>query len=125
MATNFVQEGGTISWTNGTGDAVVSGQVVAIGNILGVAAVDIANGAVGTVYVEGVFTCPKASGATTHDFAQGAAVYWDASAGKFEKTGTGTLATGDLSGSAVAWEAAASTATTAKIKINQNVGSVT
>lgn len=125
MATNFVQEGGSINWTNGTGAAVVSGQVVAIGNILGVAAVDIANGATGVVYVEGVFIAPKASGASTHDFAQGASIYWDASAAKFEKTGTGTLATGDVSGAAVAWEAALSTDTTFKVKINQNVGSVT
>lgn len=124
MATNFVEQGDSLNWTNGTGAEVVSGQVVAIGNILGVAAVTIANGATGTVYTCGVFTVPKAAGASTHDFAQGAAVYWDASEGKFEKTGTGTLATGDISGAAVAWEAAVSTATTAKVKINGNVGTV-
>jgi len=125
MAKNFIQNGSVINWVNGTGSAVVSGQVVAVGNILGVAAVDIANGDTGTVYVEGVFTVTKADGATTHDFAQGASVYWDASVGKFEKEGTGTKATGDISGAAVAWEAAASTATTAKVKINANVGSIT
>ena len=37
MANNYVEPGMTMTWTNGTGSAVVSGQVVKAGNILGVA----------------------------------------------------------------------------------------
>jgi predicted RecA/RadA family phage recombinase len=89
MAKNQLQEGKTIAWTNATGSNVVSGQVVRVGagtnGLLGVAAVDIANNATGTVYVNRVHTLPKADGATTHDLAQGAFAYWGASAGKFEK----------------------------------------
>lgn len=74
MAKNYVQEGCIIPWTNSTGSAVASGAPVAVGLLgMGIALVDIANGAIGSVQVEGVFQLPKAAGA----IAQGSPVYWD------------------------------------------------
>lgn len=52
---NKVQDGKKITWTNGTGTAVASGDPVAIGQLPGVAAVDIANAGYGTVETTGVF----------------------------------------------------------------------
>lgn len=112
MATNFVQDGDVITWTNGTGSAVVSGQVVAIGNILAVALVDIASAASGSVKTRGVFTVPKVSGAV---IAAGESLTWDVSAAKFDDNAA-TPATGDITGApAYAVEAAGNGVTSLKV----------
>ncbi len=103
MATNFVQPGEVITWTNDTGSAVVSGQVVRIGKILGVCQVDIAIAGEGSVAIGGVYTVPKVSGAV---IAQGENLTWDASAAAFDDNAA-SPATGDVTGApAVAMEAA-------------------
>lgn len=112
MAKNYIKEGEVITWTNGTGSAVAAGAVVAIGQILGVALVDIANGASGAVQLEGVFTAPKVSGAV---IAAGESLVWDVSAGAFDDNAA-TPATGDISGAAAfAFEAAGNGVTTLKV----------
>ena len=122
MATNYVQEGDVINWTNGTGSAVVSGQVVAIGQIIGVALVDIADGAAGSVAIEGVFSVPKVSAAV---IAAGESLVWDVSAGKFDDN-LATPATGDISGPpAVAVEAAGNTITSIKVRLTGVPGTKT
>lgn len=96
-----VQRGDVIDYTAGAD--VASGDVVVIGNIIGVALTDIANGATGSVATRGVFTVPKVSAAV---IAQGESLVWDVSAGKFDDN-LATPATGDISGAAAcAWEAA-------------------
>ncbi len=55
MATNHVQKGAVMSWTNGTGSDVVSGEVVAFADMIGVAAGDIADGETGELLIEEVF----------------------------------------------------------------------
>jgi len=50
MATNHVQKGAVMSWTNGTGSDVVSGEVVAFADMIGVAAGDIADGETGELF---------------------------------------------------------------------------
>jgi predicted RecA/RadA family phage recombinase len=75
MARNYVQEGCVVDWTNNSGGAVTSGAPVVIGySRMGIALVDIASNAVGSVQVEGVFTLAKASGTIT----QGQKLWWDA-----------------------------------------------
>lgn len=107
MATNYVQEGKVIEWTNG-GTAVSSGDVVVVGQILGVALVDIANGASGAVQIGGAFTCPKVTAAV---ISQGESLTWDVSVGKFDDNAA-VAATGDVTGApAVAMEDADGTAT--------------
>ena len=117
MATNRVQPGQVIYWTNATGSAVVSGQVVVIGTIVGVALQDIANGDSGDVAVDEVFTLPKATGAIT----QGARVYWDADGDPLGGTaGTGAITTTAASNTLAgyAFAAAAEAATTVDVKLN-------
>lgn len=117
MAKNYVSEGDVIPWTNTTGSAVASGQVVAMGHTLGVALVAIAAGATGAVAIEGVFTVPKVSGAV---FVQGEKLIWDVSAnsgaGAFDDSAA-TPATGDITGAAIAWAAGADGETTATVKL--------
>jgi len=121
MATNFVQDGDVISYSN-AGSAITAGSVVAIGSLIGVALVDIAaTTGVGSVQLRGVFTLPKATGSA---WTQGAKLLWDASAAKFD-IGTATPATGDISVCCVAFAAAASGDTTGKVLLNAGVGTIT
>lgn len=119
MAKNYESDGNTIQWTNGTGAAVASGQMVKVGpSMLGVALVALANGATGSVAVEGVFSdVPKVSAAV---FAQGEKLIWDVSAngalGAFDDSAA-TPATGDVTGGAIAWVAGANTETTCTVKL--------
>ena len=70
---NFVQPGKTLIWINATAAAVVSGDPVLVGNVLGVATGNIAIGATAVLELEGVFTLPKVS---TDNIAQGAVLAW-------------------------------------------------
>ena len=72
MAT-YIQKGDVIDYTNGTAAKINAGDIVAIGNRIGIAGTDIAVGAVGTLVLEGVFEIPKATGAIT----VGAELYLD------------------------------------------------
>lgn len=122
MANNFNQPGNVLTWTNGTGGAITSGTVIKVGPTLGVALVDIANGATGSVAIDGVFDCPKVSGAV---IAQGEGLVWDVSAGAFDDSAA-TPATGDVSGgSVIAAEAAGNGVTTIAVRFNGIPGTVT
>lgn len=118
MATNYIQAGAVIDYTAGAD--ISSGDVVAAGNLVGVALNDIANGAVGPVQIEGVFSLPKVSAAV---IGAGETVNWDVSAGAFDDNAA-TPATGDLSGGCVAVEAAGNGDTTVKVKINVGANTV-
>lgn len=122
MAKNFVQPGNVIDYTNGTGSTITSDSVVKVGNMLGVALVDIANGATGAVSCCGVFTVPKVSGAV---IAQGESLTWDVSAGAFDDNAA-VPASGDVTGpAAVAWEAAGNGVTSFDVKFTGCPGTVT
>ena len=56
---NRVQDGNVITYANATGSAISSGDVVVMGNFCGVAVTDIANGASGSVAIEGVYQLTK------------------------------------------------------------------
>ena len=121
MTSKYVQPGKVLQYTN-AGSAISAGDVVVIGKILGVALVAIANGATGSVAIEGVFTLPKVTAAV---IPQGSNLLWDVSATKFD-VGTATPATGDVSGPpAVAFEAAGNGATTLAVKLTGVPGTVT
>ena len=92
--------------------AIASGQVVALGNTLGVAAAPVANGAQGELNLQGVYTVPKVAGAV---IAQGESVTWDASAAAFDDN-LAVPASGDITGAAAfAFESAGNGATTIAI----------
>ena len=120
MATNYVQDGDVIEYTAGAN--ISAGAVVKIGQILGVALNDIANGETGPVSISGVFTVPKVSGAV---IAKGESLTWDASAAAFDDNAA-TPATGDVTGApAIAFEAAGNGVTSLKVKFTGTPGTVT
>ena len=106
---NMIAEGKTLTYTNGTGSDIASGDLVIIGTRVGVAAVDIANGASGTVAISGVFEVPKEASLVV---AQGDLLYADATSGELDKTAEAQT----LAGYAYAAELAAST--TVKVVLN-------
>lgn len=119
MAANQTQTGESIVITAGSN--ITSGQVVKVNNTLGIAATDIASGAQGAIYLTGVFTVPKVSGAV---IVQGETLTWDVSAGAFDDNAA-TPATGDVTGEcAVAWESAGNGVTSFKVKFTGCPGEV-
>ena len=106
MAKNYVQPGEVMDHT-ATAD-ITAGDVVVIGQRVGVALNDIANGDVGPVQVAGVFEVPKD---TAVAFAQGDLVYWDDDAGNADDTNTNPLM-------GYAFDGAAETGTTVLVKLN-------
>lgn len=104
-----------------SGTAIESDQLVAVGGVLAVAESDIADGVTGNLAIEGVFEVAKVTGNAA---AQGQALIFDASAAAMD-TDAATPATGDVTGAAWAWEAAAADATTIKIKLIGQAGAVT
>lgn len=122
MASNHVQPGKVLDYTNITGATVLSGAVVAVGQILGVSLKDIAPAAVGSVAVDGVFAVPKVSGAV---IAAGESLTWDASAKAFDDNAA-TPAAGDITGAAaVAFQAAGNGITTLNVKFTGVPGTKT
>jgi predicted RecA/RadA family phage recombinase len=79
MATNYKSAGAVFQHT-ATG-AISSGDVVKMGEILGVALVDLASGETGSVATQGVFDVPKVDAAV---ITQGESLTWDSSVSKFD-----------------------------------------
>lgn len=124
MAKTLEQDHGVKLWTNGTGAAVVSGQLVKASHTLGVALVDIANGATGSVdFTPGrVFSgVPKVAAAV---FAVGEKLVWDASAAAFDDSAA-VAASGDVTGAAIAWVAGANAETTCTIMLTPGNSTLT
>jgi predicted RecA/RadA family phage recombinase len=120
MTTKFIQPGKVIDYVAGAD--IASGDVVKVGQILGVALANIANGETGPVQIEGVFEVPKVTAAV---FAQGESLTWDVSAGKFDDNAA-SPATGDVTGPpAVAFKAGLNAETTAYVKFTGVPGTVT
>ena len=117
MSRNIVHAGNdcdVLPWTNVSGGNIVAGAVVKMRGTIGIALVDIANGAVGSVAVGGVISgVPKVPGAV---FAQGEKLLWDVSASQFDDD-LATPATGDVMGAVIAWVAGANAETTCTIKL--------
>ena len=84
MAQNFKEEGQVLQYTN-SGSAIASGDVVIIGSLAGVALVDIANGATGSVRIDGVFEVAKTTGTA---YVQGDELFWNTGTAKATKTAT-------------------------------------
>lgn len=119
MATNYIQAGDTIEYTN-SGSAISSGDVVIVGSLVCVALTDIANGATGTLATKGVFDLAKTSGAVID---QGTEVIWDSSASSFDDSAF-SASTGDISDACIAWENATTGETTIKVALNVGVGTI-
>lgn len=82
----FIHDGNSIDYTPGAN--VSAGDVVAQGELVGIAKLDIVANALGALAVTGVFDLPKATGASTAITA-GAKVYWNATASQATTTASG------------------------------------
>lgn len=80
---NFIVPGKSMPWANDTGDDVLSGGVVVIGNGIGIAMRNIPDGSTETVELQGVYELPIDSlGAVSEpDVIPGTPVWWDAAIG--------------------------------------------
>lgn len=95
MIANYQQPGSAIDYPNGTSSAIAAGQVVSLTTRIGVAGTDIPASAVGSLYVKGVFSMPKAASTSTSTaIAIGAAVYYDASADNITTTAASNIPAG-------------------------------
>ena len=120
MAKNLVQSDGVKLWTNGTGAAVTSGQLVKAQNMLGVALVDIANGATGSVDFTSSKVFSGVAKVSAAVFVVGEKLIFDVSA----NSGAGALddssatpAAGDVTGGCIAWAAGANTELTCTVML--------
>ena len=121
MATNREQEGIVIDFTN-AGSAILSGAVVIIGDIIGVALVNIATSATGAVAITEVYDIPKVDAAV---IAQGESVNFDLSALAIDDKNA-TPASGDIVDCGIAFETlGATTNENIKILLTPGTGSVT
>jgi len=75
MLAKYIQRGHSIDYTPDTD--VAAGDVVIIGDLAGIAKLDIKAGTLGSLALVGVFDIPKATGEGTA-IAVGAIVFWDA-----------------------------------------------
>ena len=78
MTARFIQNGNSIDYTP-VAD-VSAGDVVVQGDLVGIAKLDIATGALGALAVTGVFDVPKATGVGSA-IGAGLKVYWDVADG--------------------------------------------
>lgn len=104
---NFIQPGDAVTVPAPSG-GTVSGRVCIIGSLIGVAAVTAVQGADVTLHTEGVFELAKAGSLA---IAVGDKVYWVAASNHVNKTASGNTLVG------IAVEAAATDATTVKVKL--------
>ncbi|QIG79985.1 DUF2190 family protein [Stakelama tenebrarum] len=107
---NFVQDGDAIDFVAPSG-GVVSGLLYVIGGFLCVAATDAAEDETFSGWTEGVFEFTKETHATAQALDQGDPAYWDATEKRLTKTASGNVLVGAVT------EDAASTATSAKVKL--------
>ncbi len=105
----YIQPGLTLTLTAPTG-GVVAGTPLLIGTLVVVPATTAAQTLPFDGHVEGVFTCPKATGAA---WTEGQVLYWDSAAGNFA---TAASATARRAGAAVV--AAGSADTTGVVRLN-------
>ncbi len=110
----FVHDGASIDYTPGSDVAV--GDVVVLGDLVGVAKQAIKAGTLGALALVGVFDLPKATGAGT-GIAAGIALYWDAT-NQLAKTDSNS-GTHKRIGNAVA--VASTTDATVRVRLNTGV----
>lgn len=115
---NFKQKGDVITYANSSGSAILSGSVVVVGALLGVAVADIADGESGAVRISGVCSLPKS---TSTAVSAGDALDYDVSAEQLDAIGT--PASGDLVGCCVA--VADASESDSEVDVLLNVGGAT
>lgn len=100
MNARYWQRGETLDYT--ATEAVTNGQVVSLGNRIGVAGNDIAEGATGALHVTGVYIMDKKD---SEKITMGAPVYYDATADEITATEKGNVPAGYAAADAEASDA--------------------
>lgn len=111
---SYKQPGEIMDFVNNTGDAISVDALVRIGDRVGVACVDIANGDTGSVRVCGVVQVPKL---TTDVVGQGDALYFDESESEVTLSDAGGGSAGNIL-AGYAFASAGNGVTTVQIKLN-------
>ncbi len=93
---NFIKNGNRMTWLNGTGAAVPSGDPVVVGDRVFVACVDIPDGMSGELATTGVFGLPKKVVVIN----QGKIAYMDPATGEVTETATDNVKVGTFWGAA-------------------------
>jgi predicted RecA/RadA family phage recombinase len=106
---NYVQDGKYLDFTAAAD--VDSGDLVQVGSLHGVAVTDVANGAVGSLALQGVYTLPKLTGAAGDATTAGGPVYFSSGS----VSGSDSSGTRKLVGYALA--AAAQAVTTVQVRL--------
>ena len=119
MATSHHADGNVIDHVAGA--AILSGDIVVTGDIVGVALTDIANTATGAVAIEGVWNVAKATGTA---WVQGDSLDWDASGSEFDLD-IAVPAAGDVENCAVAYVDAGSADAVGIVKLTPGTGATT
>lgn len=107
---NDVQNGDYIEFTAGA--TITSGQLVQVGDLHGVSVTDVANGAKGSLAMEGIFTLPKLTAAAGDACTAGGPVYFSSGS----VSGSSSSGTRKLVGYSLA--AAAQAATTVQVRLS-------
>lgn len=102
---NFVEKGETFRFTAAADQK--SGDLIIVGDLVGVAVTDVKAGDEGVAHACGVYRLPKAAGA----IGQGVKVYWVTADSNISATASGNTLVGR------AWEARASGDTTVNVKL--------
>lgn len=117
VAANRIQSTGACIDYTPSGSSVTAGDVVVVGNVVGVATSDIADGELGSLAMEGVFEVPKSTAA----IAVGVLVYWGPTGdpvGGTAGSGAATSTAGSLKQMGYAIEAAGSGVATVKVRLS-------
>ena len=112
MAKNHVKLGNVLTFVNSGSGAVdiVSGAVVVVGSVIGVALVDIPVGKSGSVKIDEVWRLPKDDSVALE---QGQAVFWDTANKQIVAAAGATIVP-----AGIAFDAVDATAKTANVVIN-------
>lgn len=84
ITAQYIGEGRSIPYTP-SGSALSAGDVVDLGDLVGIAATDIADGEQGTLLIEGEFYVPK-KGSPAETWTQGEKLFWDVGTTAFTDT---------------------------------------
>lgn len=82
---NYKEKGDVLDYTNATGTDIASGDVVIVGNLVGVAVTDIADTEAGAVNLTGAYELTKDAPLA---IAQGDELFWNVAGSKVTKTAT-------------------------------------
>ncbi len=100
---------------------LTSGDVIAMGNTIGIVAADAVSGDSVTIELDGEHTVPKVSAAV---FVVGEALIWDTSVSKFDDSAA-TPATGDITGAVIALKPGANAETTCRVLLTPGNTTIT